>query len=709
MAQLQMTQSKFRYFSLALAPVLICASGALAQTQMAPAKPMVPVAIPANQQGTRAYAKIEAAFEWPAFKGDPFDYTSHDVRVALKTPKGKTVSLPAFFDGGTTWRARHTPKTPGVYRVVGVTDNGQKLNLNAQPQRFKVGKTSALAGAWVRVDAKNARRFSLADGKRFYPFGMNQAWTGGEQKGYEAKFTDLQNAGLNWSRIWMNHWDAKNLDWAQSGKLPIGEINLNVARTWDDIIASADRHNIYVQIAIQHHGQYSLKVNPNWGDNPWNVANGGFLNSPDEFFTSARARELTKRKLRYIVARYGYSPHIMAWELWNEVQFSAAAQEDKWDDVAAWHREMADFLRAQDAYDHLVTTSSEVPPAVFAPVDYYQRHAYPINLIPVLSAEHFAGKEWPIKPEFVGEFGPDNTKDRPDEWTLHSGLWAGLMSDVAGAAQYWEGDRVERDNYYFHFASASALLKQSGFVAQDKRQMVRRVSAAIDTPNRTDLKLSFSGGWTALVRSDFDLSNADDVAEFGKLSSYFQGENHRDMNPKSLQIKFNLPKPATLTLTLKQVAKAGANLRVTSGGVTTEYPFAATENDTTLNKEIAIPAGAGPQMVTLENTGQDWIVLNNLSVPGAAPILSGYAKANDNWMIGWFYHRDNIEAATPQGNSHGTALVSPMKPGNYRVTWWDTVAGKPLQTVMARADSKGLTLQIPSVTRDIAVWAQKMK
>ena len=484
---------------------------------------------------------------------------------------------------------------------------------------------------------------------------------------------------------------------------------MQVARKWDEIIASADRHHVWVQIALQHHGQYSLQVNPNWNENPWNVANGGFLQTPDAFFTDARARELTKRKLRYLVARTGYSPHIMAWELWNEVQFSAAGQDKKWDDVAAWHREMTDFLRAQDIYDHLVTTSSDAPPEVYAPVDYYQFHAYPFDLIPVLSAQHFAGARWPVKPEFVGEFGPDNTKDRPDEWTMHSGLWAGLMSDAAGAAQYWEGDRIERDNYYFHFAAASALLKQSGFDAQDNRQMVRRVATRIETPLRTDLKLSFSGGWNSVKQSEFDLSNSTDLDAFGQLPTYFQGENHRDMNPNPLRIKVNLPRPTTLTLKLKQIAKAGANLRVTSGGVAKNYPFAATANDTDTEQEISIPVAAGPQTIALENTGQDWIVLSDLSVPQAAPTLNGYAKANDSWMIGWFYHTDSIEAAVSQGSSVGGALISSLAPGDYRVTWWDTLAGKPLQTVMARADKLGLRLQIPLVTRDIAVWAERVK
>lgn len=685
----------------ALGLMLSLATHASAQSQLP---------VPAvNLQGARSYAVIETAFDWPNFTGDPFDYISHDVRVAVKTPSGKTVSLPAFFDGGTTWRARHTPDAPGVYRVTGIFDNGKKLNLRAQTPRWSVGATDKAASDWVRIDARNPRRFSLPDGARFYPFGMNQAWTGGEQKNYEEKFARLQGAHLNWSRIWMNHWDGKNLDWPADGKITVGQIDLKAARYWDSIIQSADRHNVYVQMTIQHHGQYSLKVNPNWNDNPWNVANGGFLQSPAAFFTNARARELTKRKLRYIVARYGYSPHIMAWELWNEVQFSNAAQTGKWDDVAAWHREMTNFLHAQDAYHHLITTSSDAPPAVYAPVDYYQYHSYPIYQIPVLSRAHFESQEWPAKPWFVGEFGPDQSKDRPDEWTLHSGLWAGLMSDAAGAAQYWEGDRVERDNLYFHFAALSAFLKQSDFGRHDAQSPTQSAPIVIATPEKTALKLTLNGGWGAAKQSEFDLSDADAIAAFGQLPSYFQGENHRDLNPVPLQLHFNLPKPAILTLTLAQVAKAGAHLRVASGGVAVDYPFAATEEDTKLNRVISIPVEAGPQTVTLENSGQDWIVLGDLTIPDAAPTLDGRARASNDWVMGWFYNRAGIESATPPSLAGGTATIATLAAGDYRVTWWDTLAGQPLKTETVRADNNGLRLQIPSIARDIAVWAQRAK
>ena len=144
---------------------------------------------------------------------------------------------------------------------------------------------------------------------------------------------------------------------------------------------------------LQHHGQYSseerLQVfrqcQPQLGANPYNVKNGGFLQTPEDFFINSQARALTKRKLYYILARWGYSPNIMAYELFNEVEGTDAAKGKMWDDIALWHREMALFLRQYDGYRHLLTTSSApAVPAdspIWETVDYFQAHAYPSDLL----------------------------------------------------------------------------------------------------------------------------------------------------------------------------------------------------------------------------------------------------------------------------------------------------------------------------------------
>src|SRR5438034_333421 len=74
-----------------------------------------------------SYPKIEASFSITNLATDPFDYTVTDVRVQILQPDSSTLSLPAFFDGVTTWRVRHTPMLPGVYQITGITLNGQAL------------------------------------------------------------------------------------------------------------------------------------------------------------------------------------------------------------------------------------------------------------------------------------------------------------------------------------------------------------------------------------------------------------------------------------------------------------------------------------------------------------------------------------------------------------------------------------------------------
>ena len=202
----------------------------------------------------------------------------------------------------------------------------------------------------------------------------------------------------------MCHWDGKNLDWpADEAKPPqLGYLSLSSAMLWDQIVAAADASDVHFHLVLQHHGQYNTGENSNWQNNPWNKANGGWLDKPEDFFTDPRAIALTKSKYRYIIARWGYSPAIMAWELFNEAEFTDAFKNDL-DDVAAWHVAMAKFIREQDPYHHLIMTSSRVTePKLWQAMDYYEAHIYPPDVlaaIAVLDDDHLD------RAYFYGEFG----------------------------------------------------------------------------------------------------------------------------------------------------------------------------------------------------------------------------------------------------------------------------------------------------------------
>jgi len=56
-----------------------------------------------------------------------------------------------------------------------------------------------------------------------------------------------------------------------------------------------------------------------WNQNPYNVALGGPVGQPALFFSNETARNLFKRRLRYVMARWGYSPAVFSWEVIDQL------------------------------------------------------------------------------------------------------------------------------------------------------------------------------------------------------------------------------------------------------------------------------------------------------------------------------------------------------------------------------------------------------
>ena len=85
------------------------------------------------------------------------------------------------------------------------------------------------------------------------------------------------------------------------------------------------------------------------------MTNGGPCINQDAFFTNTVARTLFEKRLRYLIARYGYSTSLMSWEFFSEID-----NEYTWlnpTDVAVWHGLVGGWMHTNDAFGHLVTTS----------------------------------------------------------------------------------------------------------------------------------------------------------------------------------------------------------------------------------------------------------------------------------------------------------------------------------------------------------------
>jgi hypothetical protein len=660
----------------------------------------------ASAQGA-TYSKIEASFNVTGISTNPavlFDYTQTDVKVTIAQPDSSTVTLPAFYDGGTTWRVRHTPTMAGTYSIVGIALNGSPLSVsNLQPSSWAVVGQPTDSG-FVQVDPANPRRFITSNGKRFFPKGEDAAW---DTDGHNVTniFLKMGAAHENWSRVWMDHWDGKNLDWNSDGSSPgpLGTLNLAVAQKWDGILAAAEQAGVHFQMTLQHHGQYSTTVDPNWGQNPYNTTNPassiGFLTSPVQFFTNATAIAVTQLKLRYAIARWGYSTAIMAWELFNEVQFTDAGQTGQWGIIGAWHDQMAEFIRSQDPYHHLITTSSDLTQPIWDQCDFYTHHDYPSDVVTGLRDATDISSSQPVKPDYGAECGTNGTP----HLGVDAPLWSGLMAGQSGNEEPWYWDGIDAANDYIYFRAMSDFVTLSGLGDQD--------SAAKGAPATTGgapgpLAFAPGGGWATATQSTFTVGTGAPDG-IGSAPSYLQGNYHRSMTPNGYTFLVNYPAAGTFSVQVLTIAASGAGLQISLDGVLqTNIAWPSSGSDVSTNYTTSISVPSGSHTVLLWDPGNDWINLGNLTLNPYVPLLGAYSVGGTNFDAIWVWHRTNLFNTTASVPVAGTISVAGLNPGTYSAVWWDTFAGVAISNfTFTVADTNPVTLNTPSILRSAALYA----
>ena len=638
-----------------------------------------------------AFPKLETRFTLEV-KGNPWNFAENDVQVAFRYLDGQTVRLPAFFDGGMSWKARFTPPQPGRYTITAITLNGDEVRVTPQPAEFDV--TGKGESGFVRIDPRHKQRFILDDGTPYYPLGHDVAW----DHDVPALIRKLGNAGENWSRIWMCHWGETNLDWLDGRPIKAGTYDLDVARRWDAIVSACEQAGVHFQLVLQHHGQFSTRVNPNWQDMPWNTRNGGWLQSAELFFTDERAIAATKARYRYILARWGHSPSIMAWELFNEVQNTDAWLQNKHADVARWHATMASFLRAHDLYRHLITTSwLPTEKALTEPLDYLQEHQYAPD--PIITSQSLDQIKL-VKPYFVGEFGPPVDRAN-DSAFLRRGLWASLMSQAAGAAQYWFWERVDQYGWYPVLGSAAHFAQQSGLA---KYNDLRPIGLTVETKTRGPLSFGPGVGWKAASKTTFTIEPDGAVNDLGKMVGYLHGEYHRTEDSE-VRLRVHFLEPGTCTLKLGTVAAAGAQVSLAvDGKVQAERAFPPASKDRPTDASLSVQVPAGRHELWLRNGGKDWIMLDEFTLDPYSPALRAIGKGNGRFLLAWIHPSSASHHASA---AKAVLTASGLEPGNYTVHWWDTERGEALSPETATVKSQGrLQLAIPSSGEEFGLWVE---
>jgi hypothetical protein len=406
---------------------------------------------------SKQYEKAEWDITINTLFENPYLQEDVSLDMDLTSPTGKKLSLPCYYESGVSgadskWKARFMPQEFGTYKfVLRLNKAGKEVNASKQTA-FAVAKT---LGKGI-LHKKSDWAFQFDNGEAFRGIGENICWESRadddskffknlhekEKYNYEYMLPALAKHGGNYFRTWICSWNLP-LDW-KSGinnnryQNSSAYFNPSAIKKMDRLVNLSDSLGLYIMLTL--------------GPGSYDARNGRYVVSTADFFTDSKAKAQYRNRLRFIVARWGYSSAIGAWEFFNEidnVQFRDKNNPIPAENIVEWHQEMASYLKKIDPYEHLVTTSISHRDLKglnsIDDIDFNQKHIYKNNRALPTTIISYANNF--KKPYVIGEYGYeyDWSKDFnlfADEMDsdFKRGLWYGLFSPtpVLPMSWWWE-------------------------------------------------------------------------------------------------------------------------------------------------------------------------------------------------------------------------------------------------------------------------------
>lgn len=316
--------------------------------------------------------------------------------------------------------------------------------------------------------APGGRYFETAEGSPFLFIGPNDAVTWQGLQGLfqrrnlaeaEAYLADLAAHGINMLRLMLEycHHDGYCFE------SPVGHFNPDLVQLWDDLFALCERHGMRVLLAPWDNFWMARR----WHRHPYNHANGGPAHGPAAFFTDEATIQATERRFQFVIERWGGSPALAAWDLFNEIdpywgggpaeQHAVISRLSH--TIREAERRLWGFTRLQtvsvfgprpsEGYEALIFRHPDLD---FATTHIYSEGAidYPFETVAPAVAmarwvRHALERVAPGRPYMDTEHGPihmfnDHNRALPeafdDEYERHL-AWAHLASGGAGSGMRW--------------------------------------------------------------------------------------------------------------------------------------------------------------------------------------------------------------------------------------------------------------------------------
>ena len=688
--------------------------------------PVINAVTPVSTQ-IEQHGKFEAALSLTANFLNPYDYDDIRVSAVFTAPDGQSRTVDGFFMqehqlntqtgnltpvGNGAFKIRFSPDKTGVWKYTLSCTNASGTGTFAE-QTFQCNFSNSLNNkGFVRANQTNYLHFD--NGDQYIPVGENVGWQNGNPYlDYKNWLTKLGDNGGNFFRMWQCSWGL-GIEWKNgtSGYAGLRKYKQTSAYYQDWLFDFCAENGMYVMLCLNNHGQVSTQVNTEWGSNPYNALNGGPCQNTWDFFTNAAAKNHLKNRLRYVVARWGYARSIMTWELFNEVDWTDQFEQRK-ADVAAWHLEMAAFLKSIDPYNHLVSSSYaheyNDPNLWNQPdIDFTQTHFYvnTPNVERVLAngIRNYLGDFG--KPTLTGEFGLGpgggelSTLD-PDGIHIHNSLWGALFGGGMGSGMSWWWDSyIEPKNLYYHFAPVAAV---SQIIPFKSGNFAPTVSTVTGVP--ADLSLTPTvQGWGALADTSFTIDASGTLTPVGAgLGAFLYGSqwNTQYRRPPVFHVNY----PASGQFRVKTSGEAGQSPKIAIwlDGVK------VLEQNAAINQTYSINVPAGQHTIKVDNTGTDWILIASYQFTGLGSAVDAYILKSENqnpcagWALNNRYNHDFVKTNGVPSPATGALLTVPgMLNGSYTAKFYDCLTGVLLSSESVTVDNGALSLVLPEMLWDVA-------
>jgi len=684
------------------------------------------------------HRKYELTFSLSGSYRDPFDPEDIDVVGTFAGPSGRLTRVPGFIfmdaleaqlggatTGSAVWKIRWAPTEVGTHAV---TLAARSRTSECVLELPAVEVSEGGSPGFVHCTPLRPGGFQFQDGRAFFPVAVT-LWEPLTADEWERRLDEWNAHGANCVRLVLSDFNGMALE---HRGIRAGECSLTRSRLLDRIFDLAEPRGIWVVLTSgEPHVLRATGPCPLWHENPYNRANGGPCETPADFFVNQDAKRLYRRKLRYLISRWGYSTHLFL------VQFMGSANTvDGYDPalVRAWHAEMAEYVHQIDPYGHLVSAGLD---GLLEWSDESRLFALPsldVTLTAVWNARDMAAAiskdtEYALqeyqKPVLNVESGItlQYFHAADDEGVhFHNLLWGSALSGAAGCAAFWWTSYLREHDLSSHLRAVATFVEGEDPARRGRACTICTAGqSSDDDPIAPDLSLTT---WVHhdLISGPRELSIPNDRGHDGFIPGlpgclFPPSYGGRLYNPTTLHVDYGAD--GEFAICAWWLPEAGAaRLRVRLDGeepVFVDVPPARTyEEREALRHHLAphvIPVGRGKHRIMVDNVGNDYVTVTmdlcNYLRPGT-PNLRVCGLADASSALLWLQNRDNTWwrrrlGKAPRPVRGALVGVANLMPGAYDIEWWDTYEG----VVVGREEGEVggtmvLTLDVPEIERDVA-------